>query len=122
VIDALLFYTGLVIVVVGGVLDVIASIGFFRLKDFYMRLHAATIGAIGGGFYPLIGLALIALSLDVDIYFKAYVSGVCIIAAILVALGSPAGSHILAKAAYHSGEAKPLVTVDRLREDLEGGK
>jgi len=122
VIDALLFYTGLVIVVAGGVLDVIASIGFFRLKDFYMRLHAATIGAIGGGFYPLIGLALIALSLDVDIYFKAYVSGVCIIAAILVALGSPAGSHILAKAAYHSGEAKPLVTVDRLREDLEGGR
>jgi len=121
VIDVLLFYTGLVIVFVGGVLDVIASIGFFRLKDFYMRLHAATIGAIGGGFYPLIGLALIALSLDVDIYLKAYVSGVCIIAAILVALGSPAGSHILAKAAYHSGEAKPLVTVDRLREDLEGG-
>lgn len=120
-IDVLLFYTGLVIVFVGGVLDVIASIGFFRLKDFYMRLHAATIGAIGGGFYPLIGLALIALSLDVDIYLKAYVSGVCIIAAILVALGSPAGSHILAKAAYHSGEAKPLVTVDRLREDLEGG-
>jgi len=122
VIDALLFYIGLVIVVAGGVLDVIASIGFFRLKDFYMRLHAATIGAIGGGFYPLIGLALIALSLDVDIYFKAYVSGVCIIAAILVALGSPAGSHILAKAAYHSGEAKPLVTVDRLREDLEGDR
>ena len=121
-IDTLLFYTGLVIVFVGGVLDVIASIGFFRLKDFYMRLHAATIGAIGGGFYPLIGLALIALSLDVDIYFKAYVSGVCIIAAILVALGSPAGSHILAKAAYHSGEVKPMVTVDRLREDLEGGR
>ncbi|MGC8953483.1 MAG: monovalent cation/H(+) antiporter subunit G [Desulfurococcus sp.] len=119
-IDLILFYIGLGLTIIGGVLDIIASIGFFRLKDFYMRLHAATVGTIGGGFYPLIGLAIIALSLDVDIYFKAYMSGVCLIAAVLIALGTPAGSHILARAAYHSGEAKPIITVDRLREDKGG--
>lgn len=120
--DTIIFYLGLALTITGGVLDIIASIGFFRLKDFYMRLHAATIGSIGGGFYPLIGLALIVLSLDVDIYFKAYFSGVCLIAAALIALGTPAGSHILARAAYHSGEPEPITGVDKLREDKGDGR
>lgn len=47
VIDALLFYLGVALTVIGGVLDIIAAIGFFKFKDFYTRLHAATIGAIG---------------------------------------------------------------------------
>ena len=120
-IDWILFYIGLGLTLLGGALDIIASIGFFRLKYFFMRLHAATVGAIGGGFYPLIGLALITLSLDLDIYTKAYISGVCIIAAALLALAVPAGSHILARATHRSGEAVPIVVVDRIKEDMEEG-
>ena len=120
-IDWILFYIGLALTLLGGAMDLIASIGFFRFKDFYTRLHAATIGAIGGGFYPLIGLALITLSLDLDIYIKAYISGVCVIAAALIALTAPAGSHILARATHRSGEVVPKVIVDRIKEDMDKG-
>ncbi|MCY0868925.1 MAG: monovalent cation/H(+) antiporter subunit G [Desulfurococcus sp.] len=112
-----IFYIGLTVTLIGGILDIIAAIGFFRFKDFYMRLHAATIGSMGGGFYPLIGIAIMVLALDVDVYFKAYTSGVCVIAAALIALGVAPGSHILARATHRSREVEPMVLVDRLRED-----
>ncbi|MEO3993203.1 MAG: monovalent cation/H(+) antiporter subunit G [Desulfurococcaceae archaeon TW002] len=121
-IEVILFYIGLVLTVIGGVLDVLASIGFFRFKDFYVRLHAATIGAIGGGFYPLIGLALISLGLDLDFQMKTAFFGVCVISAVLIAWGVPAGTHILARAAYRSREAIPQVIEDKLKKYLEGEK
>jgi multicomponent Na+:H+ antiporter subunit G len=120
VIDAIVFWTGAILVVLGGVLDIIASIGMNKFKNFYLRLHAATVGSIGGGFYPLIGIALITLALDLPSLFKAYVVGVSIVTAILIALASPTGSHVLARATYYSGEVKPEpITVDRLGEDLK---
>lgn len=120
-IDLILVYLGAAILVIGGILNVIAAIGFFKFKEFYTRLHAATIATIGGGFYPLIGIAIMVLGLDIDVYMKAVFAGVSFITALLVALGVPAGSHILARAVYRSGEAKPMVSVDRLKEDLEKG-
>lgn len=119
-IEVALFYIGLAITVVGGILDVIAAIGFFKFRDFYTRLHAATIGAIGGGFYPLIGLSLISLSLDADPLTKAAFFGVCVVSAAIIALGVPAGTHILARAAYRSRESVPQVVEDKLKEHLEG--
>jgi multicomponent Na+:H+ antiporter subunit G len=121
VIDALLFYLGIALVFVGGVMDIIASIGFFKLKDFYTRLHAATIGSMGGGFYPLIGIAIAVLGLDVEFWFKAIFSGITLVGAAIIALGVPAGTHALARGVYRSREAEPSVVVDRLREDLERG-
>jgi multicomponent Na+:H+ antiporter subunit G len=120
-IDTILFYLGIGLLFIGGVMDIIASIGFFKFKDFYTRLHAATVGAIGGGFYPLLGVALAVMGLDVDLWFKAVFSGVSLITAAIIALGVPAGSHILARSVYRSREVEPAVIADRLREDLEGG-
>ncbi|MEM0506237.1 MAG: monovalent cation/H(+) antiporter subunit G [Thermosphaera sp.] len=121
-IDALLFYLGVALTVIGGVLDIIAAIGFFKFKDFYTRLHAATIGAIGGGFYPLIGLALVALGLDVDLQVKLSFAGVSLISAAIIAVGVPSGTHVLARSSYKSGEAKPVVVEDKLERKEVVGK
>jgi len=47
-ISGLLFWAGSVLLFIGGVFDLIASIGLIRSPNFYVRLHAATIGAIYG--------------------------------------------------------------------------
>ncbi|MEM0473670.1 MAG: monovalent cation/H(+) antiporter subunit G [Zestosphaera sp.] len=121
-IDAVLFYVGLSITLVGGVMDVVAAVGFFKFKDFYTRLHAATVGAIGGGFYPLVGLALMTLSLDIALQMKLTFAGICLLSAAIIAVGVPSGTHALARASYRSREAKPVVIGDKLREKLEGAK
>lgn len=118
--DVFLFYVGLSLTLVGGVMDIVAALGFFKFKDFYTRLHAATIGAIGGGFYPLVGLALMTLSLDLAPQVKLTFAGVCLLSAAIIVVGVPSGTHALARASYRSREAKPVVIGDKLREKLEG--
>lgn len=120
-IDTLLFYIGAFLLLLGGVLDVIAAIGLFRLRDFYARLHAATLGTIGGGVYPLFGVVLITLGLDLDVNAKAAFAGVAITAALILFLGTPAGSHALARGVYRSREVEPQVIRDELKEKAERG-
>jgi len=122
VIDLILFYIGVALVFIGGVMDILATIGFFKFKEFYTRLHAATIGSIGGGLYPLIGVVFIVLGLDIDYNLKLVFTGTSIIAAGIIALATPAGSHILARGVYRSREESPSVIIDRLGEDLERGE
>lgn len=121
-IDSILFYMGIALTFAGGLLDVIAVLGFFKFKDFYTRLHAATVGAIGGGFYPLIGVSLIVLSLDVSTQVKLSFVGVCLLSAAAIALGVPSGTHALARAAYRSREAEPKVVEDKLKEFVKEGE
>lgn len=121
-IDTIVFYIGLAITIFGGVMDVIAALGFFKFRDFYLRLHAATIGAIGGGFYPLIGVSLMTLGLDLNLQFKLSFTGVCLLSAAIIALGIPSGTHALARATYRSREAEPMVVEDKLREYVEGNE
>lgn len=116
----ILFYLGISLALAGGVLDVLAAIGFFKFKDFYTRLHAATIGAVGGGFYPLIGLSLVSLSLDIPLQARLAFFGVCVLSAAIIAIGVPSGTHALARASYRSREAAPVVVEDKLKETLEG--
>ena len=58
--DWILVWIGGVMIVVGVISDLIASIGMLRFPNFFVRLHAATIGTIWGAFLPLIGAALVA--------------------------------------------------------------
>lgn len=116
-IDMLAFWLGCVLLILGGVLDVIAAIGINRFSNFFLRLHAATVGTIGGSVFPLVGIALISLSLDIPETFKFYVTGVSLVSATIIALISPAGTHILARAAYRSSEVKPEpIIADKLKE------
>lgn len=116
-IDHILFWIGTSLLMLGGFLDVTAALGLNRFRNFYLRLHAATVGSIGGAVYPLVGMALIVISLDVAPTFKYYMAGISLVSALLIVLIAPAGSHILAKAAHKSGEVLPEpVVVDKLSE------
>ncbi len=122
VIEALVYYTGIILVVLGGILDLIASIGMNRFKNFYLRLHAATIGSIGGGFYPLIGIGLVALTLHGLGIMKYYIAGIAFTTAFFLLITAPTGSHALAQGAHKARVVLPEpAVVNRLLEDEEEG-
>ncbi len=120
VLKIIAYYLGVIMLVGGGVLDLFAAIGLNRLKNFYLRLHAATIGAIGGGFYPLLGLGLIALTQDQLGVNRYYIAGIAFTTAIFLVLTAPVGSHALAQGAHRSRAVLPEpAVVNRLLENEE---
>jgi len=114
----LIVLVGEVLVAVGVLCDVIAAIGLLRFPNFYVRLHAATVGTIGGAFVPLIGASLIAIGCEFLGGYRWFMAGSALITAILILILAPAGSHALARAAYRSRAAivQPKI-VDHLEED-----
>lgn len=110
-IETIILYIGAAMVAAGAVYDVIAGIGMLRLPNFYTRLHAATIGAVGGAALPLIGVGLIALVSDQLGPYRVSAAVLCFLAGIAILLSAPTGSHILGKAAYRAGasDKHPLV-------------
>ncbi len=114
-------WVGLALVALGGLMDLIASIGMHKFKNFYLRMHAATVGMIGGAFYPLIGLGLLSLSLTELGATRFYLAGVSFVTAFFVLITAPVGTHVLAKAAHRYGVVLEPVRVDRLKEDREEG-
>lgn len=114
-------YIGLGLIVLGGVLDLIASIGMHRLRNFYLRLHALTVGGIGGSFYPLLGLGMLSLSLTQLGSLRFYLAGLAFSTAFFILITAPVGSHALARAAYRAGVRPEPIVADRLREDMERG-
>ncbi len=122
IVEAILYYLGISLVLLGGVLDLLAAIGMNRFKNFYLRLHAATIGALGGGFYPLLGLGFLALSLNWLGVYKYYISGIAFTTAFFLVLTAPVGSHALAQGAHRSRIVMPEpIIADKLLEDEEKG-
>ncbi len=119
-VDAILYYLGAALLLIGGVLDVIAAIGMNRFRNFYLRLHAATVGAIGGGFYPLLGLGMIALTMHGLGETRLYIAGIAFTTALFLALTAPVGSHALAQGAHRGRVVLPEpVVVNKLLEDEE---
>ena len=83
-------------VVVGAGFGLIAAVGVLRLPDLYTRLHAASkAGAIGAG---LIFLAVAVASLDGAIVLRA------LLGIVFLLLSTPVSAHLLARAAFRSGE------------------
>ncbi len=117
IVDWALVIIGEVLVSIGVFCSIVAAIGMLRFPNFFVRLHAATIGSIGGGFVPIIGAALIALGSDF-LDYKWLFFGSLVITAFIVMLVSPAGSHALARATHRAKVApvEPKVT-DHLEED-----
>ncbi len=117
-IDWILVIIGEVMVAVGVISDLIAAIGLLRFPNFFVRLHAATVGTIWGAFVPLIGAAFIAAGSKFLGMYRWFVAGGAVITAIFILILGPAGSHALARAAHRSKAAivHPKV-VDHLEED-----
>ncbi len=96
------------LIFIGGLYDLIAAIGVNKFPDFYTRLHAVTIGAIGGAVYPIIGATIMVLgNTELPLSVRAsYILPMILIAALII-ITAPTGSHAVARAAYRSG-LKPL--------------
>jgi len=115
-ISELLFWAGSVLLFIGGVFDLIASIGLIRFPNFYVRLHAATIGAIYGAVLPLIGVSLIALGLP-ELNGRFIIAGGAFATAIILLIIAPVGSHVLAHAAHKSRSVEWSPVYNALEED-----
>lgn len=119
IIKTVCFWIGVILVFIGALCDLFGSLGMLRFPNFFVRLHAATIGAIGGAVYPCIGVAFIAVACDFLGSFKWYIIGGSLVTAIFIALAAPTGSHALARAA-HRAKVVPVEpkVVDFLEEDM----
>jgi multicomponent Na+:H+ antiporter subunit G len=108
---------------IGAFCQVVAGIGMNRFPNFFVRLHAATIAAIGGSFTPIIGCSLLALSFEELGAIRFFLAGGGFVAAVFLLVLAPVGSHLLAKAAYFS-KATVLQpkAVDVLEEDVRIGE
>lgn len=117
-IDYVMVVIGGVLLFVGAICDLLGALGMNRFPNFFVRLHAATVGTIGGAFYPLIGASLIAFGSEFLGSYKWFVGGCSLVSAFLILMLAPAGSHALARAAHKSkaSEVTPKV-VDHLEED-----
>lgn len=95
-------YVAALLILLGAGFGLIAAIGVLRLPDLYTRLHAASkAGAIGTG---LIFLAVAVVSLDGAVVLRA------ILGIAFLLLSTPVSAHLLARAAYRSGEAPAAAT------------
>lgn len=112
---------GLGLITLGGFAVFVSAIGFHRFKNFYLRLHALTVGTIWGCVYPLVGSSLYALTIeDLGIY-RWFVFGACLVTALIILILAPAGSHAIARAIHRSKlvRVQPCVA-DMLSEDMCG--
>ncbi|MEM0014304.1 MAG: monovalent cation/H(+) antiporter subunit G [Zestosphaera sp.] len=124
ILNQVLMMFGTVMIVVGAVADLIASVGLLRFPNFFVRLHAATVGTIWGAFVPLVGVALFAAGYTDLGQYRWFVAGGSAVTASLILLLGPVGSHALARAAYKSRAAVPQPIIhdalgEKLKEDEE---
>jgi len=126
VLEAIGFYIGLILAIIGAILDLIGAIGLIRFPNFFVRLHAATVASIGGAAYPLMGVGLMILCSNIFTPpIKYFVAGASISTGILTFIAASTGSHVLARAAHRSGvPVKPKVCdfLEIDKKHQEGGK
>jgi len=123
VVDWVLVIIGEVLVAIGVFCDLMGALGMLRFPNFFVRLHAATVGTIGGAVVPILGAALIAAGCDFLGYYRWFMSGAAVVTAVLILIIAPAGSHVLARATHRSRTVpvEPKV-VDMLEEESRGGE
>lgn len=121
VIELALRIIGLGLIVLGGFASLISAIGFHRFKNFYLRLHAATIGTIWGCVYPLTGASLLSITLSELGAYRWFIAGASLVAAIIILILAPAGSHAIARGVHKAKIARvqPCIA-DLLDKDLCG--
>ena len=103
-----------IVIVVGSMFSLIASIGLLRLQDLYLRMHAASkAGTLGSGLM-LFALAIYAAELSV---LTRALAGVT-----FFLLTAPVSAHLLARAAYLRGEKPKVIEEDALKDQLSSQK
>ena len=95
-------YLAAALLLFGAGFSLVAAIGVLRLPDLYTRLHAASkAGATGAG---AVFLAVGIESLDGAVMLRA------LLGVVFLLLSTPVSAHLLARAAYRSGETPTRLT------------
>ncbi|MBC7120525.1 MAG: monovalent cation/H(+) antiporter subunit G [Candidatus Methanosuratus sp.] len=108
-------FIGIFLLVLGGALSIIGSIGLLRFPSYFLRIHAATVSVIGGSVIPLIGVAF--LSYGVHGNDGVVTSLGAIGTAVFIALTAPVSSHAIAKAASKMKISRQPLEHDHMEED-----
>ena len=105
------YLTGL-LMLLGSIFCLVASVGIVRLPDTLIRMHAATkAGTLGAGLL-IIAEALFYRQLGITLRAATVI--------ILVLLTAPVAAHLIGRAFYHSGEPLSDRTwIDELRSQKE---
>lgn len=95
-------YVTAVLLVLGAAFGLLAALGILRLPDLYTRMHAASkAGTVGTG---LVLLGIMVVSFDGPVILRA------VIGVLFIVLTTPISAHLLAKAAYFSGQKPSEMT------------
>lgn len=105
-INEVLMIIGGILVIIGGIFDFFGALGLLRFPNFYVRLHAATVGTIGGAVVPLIGAAILSLGCEFLGWIRYPIAGMSFVTAIMILIVSPTATHALAYAAHRSNAVK----------------
>ncbi|WP_052295987.1 monovalent cation/H(+) antiporter subunit G [Pseudothermotoga thermarum] len=94
------------LIILGAFASLMSAIGMFRFKDYFLRIHASTVGTIWGSVVPLLGVALFAL-FDDKLGSGRYViaSNSFLTAAVFFIVG-PLGTHLLTRSVYKLRKGK----------------
>jgi len=119
--ETVLRILGLALITLGAFASIVSSIGFHRFKNFYLRLHALTVGTIWGCVYPLLGTSILSTTLVELGNYRWFVAGASFVTAVIILLLAPAGSHAIARAIHRARVARvqPCVA-DLLDKELCG--
>ena len=95
-------YAAAVLMLLGALFSVAAALGVLRFPDLYTRLHAASkAGLVGAG---LIFCAVAIVAGDGATAMRA------VLGILFLTLTTPVSAHLLARAAYRSGERPASAT------------
>ena len=99
--------------VLGALLALIAAIGIVRFPDVLTRMHSATKPQV-------LGLLLILLGLGFRLRDPGSI-GLLLLVALFQLVTSPIASHMVGRASFRAGQARPeLLVVDELSDVLPG--
>ena len=102
----------LVLVLIGAILCLTASIGLLRFRDVPARLHAATKPQV-------LGMLLIAIGVAIALH--TWTAFAFLIPVVLIQMATaPISAHMVARQAYRNGSVDhDTLIVDELRDDLD---
>jgi multicomponent Na+:H+ antiporter subunit G len=110
--DAVMDAAALVLVLIGALLCLTASIGLLRFRDVPTRLHAATKPQV---------LGLILICIAIALALRAWPVVAFLVPVVLIQLATaPLSAHMVGRAAYRNGTiAESTLYVDELRDARE---
>lgn len=98
----------------GALMSLLASIGLLRFPDVLSRMHAATKPQVLGLVLVLLGVGL-RLRTSIDV-------GTLLVIAVFQMLTTPVAAHMVARAAYRTGNVRAdALAFDDLTDGLAGG-